>query len=82
MYIRIGDPNSSDFTAIDFKVGIVTRDSLDEKSWNKWIEFLKENQSPFEAGMFLNMGQILSIPLILLGVYFIFRKPKKEIIIR
>ena len=44
MYIRIGDPNSSDFTAIDFKVGIVTRDSLDEKSWNKWIEFLKANQ--------------------------------------
>lgn len=45
-------------------------------------EFIKEDQSPFEAGMFINMGQILSIPLILLGIYFIFRKLKKEIIIR
>ncbi|MEM9326626.1 MAG: prolipoprotein diacylglyceryl transferase [Bacteroidota bacterium] len=32
------------------------------------IEYLKENQVEFEANLFLNMGQILSIPLILLGV--------------
>ncbi len=32
------------------------------------IEFLKENQVAFEAQLILNMGQMLSIPLILLGV--------------
>lgn len=34
------------------------------------IEFLKANQVDFESGMVLNMGQILSIPLIIIGVYF------------
>jgi phosphatidylglycerol:prolipoprotein diacylglycerol transferase len=33
------------------------------------IEFLKENQSDFESGMLLNMGQLLSIPFIILGAY-------------
>lgn len=47
-----------------------------------FVEFLKENQSSFEKTMTLNMGQILSIPLILAGIYLIFRKPKKQIIIR
>lgn len=32
------------------------------------IEFIKENQVPFEASLPLNMGQILSIPLVLFGV--------------
>jgi len=32
------------------------------------IEFLKENQVGFEGGMILNMGQILSIPLIVAGI--------------
>lgn len=32
------------------------------------IEFLKENQVPFESNMALNMGQTLSIPLIIGGV--------------
>lgn len=36
-------------------------------------EFFKENQEPFEANMFLNMGQILSIPFVLVGFYFILR---------
>lgn len=36
------------------------------------IEFLKENQSSFEQGMLLNMGQLLSIPLILWGIYLLF----------
>jgi len=43
------------------------------------IEFWKENQSYFENGMALNMGQLLSIPLILLGIYLLFRKDKKLI---
>jgi phosphatidylglycerol:prolipoprotein diacylglycerol transferase len=33
-----------------------------------FIEFLKEDQVAFEASMKINMGQILSIPYILLGV--------------
>ncbi|MDG2433030.1 prolipoprotein diacylglyceryl transferase [Flavobacterium sp.] len=35
------------------------------------IEFVKINQVEFENGMLLNMGQILSIPFIIIGVYFI-----------
>ena len=47
-----------------------------------FIEFLKENQAYFENSMTLNMGQLLSIPFILLGIYLIlFRKEKKSIII-
>ena len=37
------------------------------------IEFIKKDQVASEAGMILNLGQILSIPFILLGLYFIFR---------
>lgn len=40
------------------------------------IEFTKEIQSAFEAGMALNMGQILSIPLVLTGIYFVIRSKK------
>lgn len=36
-------------------------------------EFLKENQVAFEDKMTLNMGQWLSIPLILLGIFLILR---------
>lgn len=36
------------------------------------IEFVKENQEAFEAGMTLNMGQILSIPFVLTGIYLIY----------
>jgi phosphatidylglycerol:prolipoprotein diacylglycerol transferase len=36
------------------------------------IEFVKENQVPFESRLALNMGQLLSIPFILLGVYLIY----------
>ena len=34
-----------------------------------FIEFVKENQVGFEEGMTLNMGQLLSIPFVLLGVF-------------
>ena len=37
------------------------------------IEFLKENQVPFEETLPLNMGQILSIPLVFLGVLLLVR---------
>ncbi|UCS93365.1 prolipoprotein diacylglyceryl transferase [Echinicola marina] len=41
------------------------------------IEFVKENQVPFEKQLPLNMGQLLSVPFILLGlalIYYSFRK--------
>ncbi len=38
-----------------------------------FVEFIKEDQSSFEAGMALNMGQLLSIPLVLTGLYFLLR---------
>lgn len=45
-----------------------------------FIEFVKENQVSFEGGMFVNMGQLLSIPFIALGLYLTLRKlPSKGI---
>jgi phosphatidylglycerol---prolipoprotein diacylglyceryl transferase len=44
-----------------------------------FIEFLKEPQVGFEQHMALNMGQLLSIPLVLIGavgLYLIYRKKK------
>lgn len=40
-----------------------------------FVEFVKENQEAFENDMFINMGQLLSIPFILVGLYLIARKP-------
>ena len=40
------------------------------------IEFFKENQESFENNMLINMGQILSIPFILIGVYLLFFRKK------
>jgi phosphatidylglycerol:prolipoprotein diacylglycerol transferase len=40
------------------------------------IEFFKENQSSFESQMTLNMGQLLSIPFVLVGAYFFLRARK------
>lgn len=37
------------------------------------IEFIKNDQVAFEADMMLNMGQLLSIPFILIGIFFIIR---------
>ena len=42
------------------------------------IEFIKEAQVPFEQYMALNMGQILSIPFILAGIFLFFRALKNE----
>ncbi len=36
-----------------------------------FVEFLKAPQEPFEQSLPLDMGQILSIPLVLLGVYLL-----------
>lgn len=37
------------------------------------IEFLKEDQEPFEKTLPLNMGQLLSLPFIFSGLYFLLR---------
>jgi len=45
-------------------------------------EFLKENQVPFEDQMTLNMGQILSIPMLIFGILVLlrsFKNPSAEI---
>ena len=42
------------------------------------IEFIKEPQVEFEQTMVLNMGQLLSIPFILLGVFFLVWAYKKR----
>lgn len=40
------------------------------------LEFIKLNQEAFESGMLLNMGQILSIPFIVWGVWLIYNSRK------
>jgi prolipoprotein diacylglyceryl transferase len=40
------------------------------------IEFVKENQVPFEDQLPLNMGQLLSLPFILAGLYLIYRSSR------
>lgn len=42
-----------------------------------FIEFCKEVQVDFENGMALDMGQILSIPIALVGLFFVFHGLKK-----
>jgi phosphatidylglycerol:prolipoprotein diacylglycerol transferase len=41
-------------------------------------EFFKENQSAFEGGLPINMGQILSLPFIIIGIIMMVRSFKKE----
>ncbi len=46
-----------------------------------FIEFMKANQEDFESSMKLNMGQWLSIPLVIAGLVLVYLKrplPKKE----
>ena len=43
------------------------------------LEFIKNDQEAFEAGHLLNMGQLLSIPFILLGLFLIIRAYKRPL---
>ncbi|MBR4775821.1 MAG: prolipoprotein diacylglyceryl transferase [Bacteroidales bacterium] len=43
------------------------------------IEFIKNDQVDFEAGMALNMGQLLSIPFVLLGIGLLVYAFKKKL---
>ena len=42
-----------------------------------FVEFFKENQTGFEEGMAFNMGQLLSVPFVILGVILIARSLKQ-----
>ena len=42
-------------------------------------EFLKENQESFEDNMVLNMGQILSIPLVIAGIFVLIHSYRKQV---
>jgi len=41
------------------------------------LEFFKDKQSDVEVGMVLNMGHLLSIPFIVVGLFLLFRPVKK-----
>jgi prolipoprotein diacylglyceryl transferase len=41
-----------------------------------FVEFFKENQTGFEEGMAFNMGQLLSVPFVILGVVLIIKSLK------
>ena len=43
-----------------------------------FIEYTKDIQVDFESGMPLNMGQILSLPFIAIGIYCMRRKGKGQ----
>ncbi len=43
------------------------------------LEFFKENQEAFEDGMKYNMGQLLSLPFVAMGIYLAFRPAKKQV---
>jgi prolipoprotein diacylglyceryl transferase len=43
------------------------------------IEHFKENQVPFENALALNMGQLLSIPFVLVGVYLIVTSKNRKV---
>ncbi|MCR4921901.1 MAG: prolipoprotein diacylglyceryl transferase, partial [Bacteroidaceae bacterium] len=43
-----------------------------------FIEYVKENQVDFENGMPFNMGQLLSVPFVILGLWCIWRALRTE----
>jgi prolipoprotein diacylglyceryl transferase len=43
-----------------------------------FVEFLKEPQVGFEASMMLNMGQWLSIPFVIAGIYILYKSYQKR----
>jgi prolipoprotein diacylglyceryltransferase len=42
-------------------------------------EYLKENQVAFENTLPLNMGQILSIPAVLVGIFFVIKSRRNTL---
>ena len=44
------------------------------------LEFIKNDQEAFEADQLLNMGQLLSLPFIALGIYLIIRAYRRPLL--
>ena len=44
------------------------------------LEFIKFNQEAFESNMFLNMGQLLSLPFIIWGIWLMVRAMKRPML--
>jgi prolipoprotein diacylglyceryltransferase len=44
------------------------------------LEFIKNDQEAFEAGHLLNMGQLLSIPFIIAGLWLVIRAFKRPLL--
>lgn len=44
------------------------------------IEFVKERQESYLVGLSLNVGQLLSIPAVLIGLYFIFKSLNSPVV--
>ena len=66
-----------DYLALERGLAVQTCSAY-ETDLEGFIEYIKEVQVDFENGMFINMGQILSIPLIIAGGYLIYRSIKWE----
>ncbi|MCX6283751.1 MAG: prolipoprotein diacylglyceryl transferase [Bacteroidetes bacterium] len=66
-YVKNGKPEAGLFFGL-FLIGIF--------GVRFFVEFLKEPQVGFEQGMPLNMGQLLSIPFVILGIYLVYRARK------
>ena len=58
-------------------IGHWVQQEAPEEVNNLLIEFLKENQAPFEDNLALNMGQILSIPLVLVAIFIMIWRSQK-----
>ena len=67
--------NKRDVYGEGFLFGVLSVSLFTERFFD---EFIKENQSAFENDLTLNMGQILSIPFVLLGIFMIWRSMKNK----
>ena len=67
--------NKREFFGPGFMFGLMCTLLFSERFF---VEFFKENQESFEAGMTLNMGQILSIPFVVVGLFMMWRRNKKS----
>ena len=61
--------SGEELTKLDIEFGDLTGKFI--------LEFIKENQVAFESDMPLNMGQILSIPMVLMGLFFLLKSFQK-----
>ncbi len=67
--------NKRDNFGSGFMLGLLCVTLFTERFFD---EFLKENQAAFENSLTLNMGQILSIPFVLFGIYIMWRARKAK----